>query len=158
MTVYELTQNALYLQELLEQGEIDEQVYKDSLESLCAEDKLESCCMVLKNLEHRAEAYKAEIDRMSARKKTLENSVKRLKDSILGFLEASNQTRVEAGLFTVSLGSSTAVKVWDEKQLPEKFLIPQPEKVDRTAISRALKAGEAVGGAELETRHYVSIR
>lgn len=158
MTVYELTQNALYLQELLEQGDIDEQVYRDSLESMCADDKLESCCMVIKNLEHRAAAYKAEIDRMTARKKTLENSVKRLKASMLDYLETSNTPKVEMDLFTVSVGTSTAVKVTDRDKLPQEFVLQQEPKIDKTGLAKAIKAGEPIDGAELESRHYLSIR
>ena len=158
MTIYELTQNALYLQNLLEEGEIDEQVYKDSIESMCAENKLESICMVIRNLEHKAGAFKAEIDRMAARKKTLENSVNRLKNSMMEYMQASNQDKVEAGVFALSLGKSKSVNIWDVTLLPDEYLLPQDPKIDKIAIGKALKSGEAVDGAELTESSFLKIR
>lgn len=157
-SLYELTKDVMYLQDLLESGDIDEQVFKDSVEGMCIDDKLENICKVMRNLESKAAAYKAEIDRMNARKKTLENSVQRLKDSMLNYMLVSNAKKVEAGLFTVSLGQSKSVYVWDEARLPEEYLIPQPAKVDKTAISKALKAGESVDGAEFAESPFVTIR
>lgn len=157
-SLYELTGDLMYLQNLLENGDIDEQVYKDSVESMCVDSKFESICMVMKNLEAQASAYKAEIDRMTARKKTLENGIQRLKDSMMNYMLQSNDKKIEAGLFTVSVGMSKSVHVYDESALPERFLKPQPPKIDKTAISNALKAGEEVEGATIAESPYVSIR
>lgn len=157
-SLYELTQDVMYLQDLLENGDIDERIFNDTVEGLCIDEKFENICKVMKNLEHKAAAYKAEIDRMTARKKTLENGVQRLKDSMLNYMVVSDSKKVEAGLFTVSLGKSKSVNVWDETMLPDEYLIPQPAKVDKTAISKALKAGEIVDGAELTESPFVTIR
>ena len=157
-TLYEITQSVMYLQELLESGDIDEQVYKDSVEGLCAEGKLEDICRVLKNLEYKAAAFKAEADRMTARRKTLENSIQRLKDSMMNYMTVANVTKVEAGLFTVGVRNSKAVNVWDTTRLPEQYLIPQEPKIDKTAISKALKEGEVVDGAEFIENRSLSIR
>ena len=157
-SLYDLTQDMLYLQGLLEEGEIDEQVYLDSVEAMCVEGKIENICKFVKNLEYKAAAYKAEIDRMSARKKTIENSISRLKESMLAHMVTVGQKKVEAGVFTVSVGHSKSVRVWDETMLPEQYLIPQPCKVDKTAISKALKAGEEVAGAEFVESSYLTMR
>lgn len=157
-SLYELTQNVMYLQELLENGDIDEEVYKDSVEAMCVDGKIENICKVMRNLEGKAEAYKAEIDRMTARKKTLENGIRRLKESMLQYMLQVNESKLDAGLFTVSVGKSKSVYVWDEKMLPEQYLVPQPDKVDKTAISKALKAGEAVAGAELVENPFLTVR
>lgn len=157
-SLYELTQDVMYLQALLEEGEIDDGVYADSIESLCVDDKIENICKVMKNLEAKAAAYKAEIDRMNARKKTLENGVERLKESIKNYMVLSNSKKIEAGLFTVSLGKSKSVSIWDETGIPEEFLIHQPSKVNKAAISKALKAGEIVAGAELVENAFITIK
>lgn len=158
MTLYELTQDVLALQSLLEEGEIDEQVFLDSVESMGVDVKIENICKMMKNLEAKAAAYKEEIDRMNARKKTLENGVQRLKDSLLLHMTAVNAKKVEAGLFTVSVGTSKSVGIWDETMLPEEYLIPQPAKVQKTEIAKALKNGVEVPGAELLENTYVTIR
>ena len=157
-SLYEITQDVMRLQRMLEDGDIDDETYEDTLESLSADDKIENICKVIKNLEHKAEAYKAEIDRMNARKKTIENSIQRLKDSMVLFLQVANKPKVDAGLFKVSLGESKSVNVWDESLLPKQFLIEQKPKVDKTAISKALKEGEKVNGADFVVKKYVTMR
>jgi len=42
-----------------------------------------------------------------------------------------------------------STEVIDISAVPDKFLIPQPSKPDKTAIKAAIKAGENVSGAEL---------
>lgn len=157
-SLYEMTQDVLYLQSLLEDGEIDEETYRDTVECMCVEGKMENICKMIKNLGAKAAAYKAEEDRMAQRRKTIENSVKRLKDSMLNFMLCSNSKKVEAGVFTVSLGSSTSVNVTDESHIPAEYLTPQPPKIDRTALGKALKAGEEIEGVELAKNSYVTIR
>ena len=158
MTLYEITQSTLYLQELLESGDIEEQVYKDSVEGLCAEGKIEDICKVLKNLEHKATAYKTEADRMTERRRTIENSMQRLKDSLLMYMQATDRKKVDAGVFSVSVRNSKAVQVTDVASLPLEFLIPQEPKVDKTAISKALKDGQNIEGAFLIENQSVTIR
>lgn len=157
-SLYELTQDMLYLQSLLEEGEIDEQVYHDSVEGMCVEGKIENICKFVKNLEHKAAAYGKEIARMSARKKTIENSIKRLKDSMLEHMVTVGHQKVEAGVFSVSVGTAKSVHVWDETLIPEEYLVHQPDKVDKTAISKALKEGEDVPGAEVVESPYLTLR
>lgn len=157
-SLYEMTQNVMYLQDLLENGEIDEQTYRDSVESMCVDGKLENICKFIKNLEAKATAYKVEEDRMARRRKTIENSVKRLKDSLLNYMVSTNEKKVDAGLFTLSLGVSKSVNVWDDTRLPEEYLIPQPPKTDKTAIGKALKDGKVIDGAELVENPYITLR
>lgn len=157
-SLYELTQDVMYLQNLLEDGEIDEQTYNDTVECMCVEGKIENVCKMMKNLEAKAAAYKAEEDRMEKRRKTIENNVKRLKESVLNFMLCSNNKKVETGLFTVGLGSSTSVKVWDDSHIPDEYLIPQMPKIDKTALGKALKEGKEIKGVELVKNSYVTIR
>ncbi len=158
MNLYELTANAAYLQNLLEEGDIDEEIYRDSMESLMLDDKVESVCMVIRNLEAQSAAFKEEEQRLAKKRTTLDNGVKRLKESLLNLLETTKSKKLNAGLFTVSLGTSSSVKLLDEAALPACYLTPQPPKVDKTAIGAALRAGQEVPGAELEKSSHVRIK
>jgi hypothetical protein len=158
MNLYELTANAAYLQQLLEDGDIDEQTFNDSLESLMIDDKVENICKVIRNLEVQAAAFKEEADRLAKKKKTVENGVDRLKESLVNLLQTTKAKKITAGLFTVSLGSTKAVEVMDETALPDCYLTPQPPKVDKTGIGAALKAGEEVPGAALKENYHVRIK
>lgn len=158
MKLYEISETARKLQELLEAGEIDEQTVADTMEAIGAEEKLESYCYVQKNLEAEVAAYKAEIERMTARKQSLEKQIDRLKAAQVEFLQASGQKKAKAGTFSLSLRESEAVYVTDESEIPAAFWKPQPAKLDKAAVKAALKAGEAVAGAALQTNTYLFVR
>lgn len=158
MNLYELTANAAYLQQLLEDGDIDEQTFNDSIESLMIDNKVENICKVIRNLEAQAAAFKEEADRLAKKQKTAENGVKRLKESLVNFLLTTNSKKINAGLFTVSLGSSKSVELVEDGAIPECYLTPQPPKVDKTGIGAALKAGKEVPGAALKESYHVRIK
>lgn len=157
-TLYELTTQATALYELLQAEEIDEQTFKDTLEAMGAADKVESYCKVIKQLQNDVEMYKKEIDRLTARKKTADNGIERMKAALLAFLQYSGQDKVKAGTFAVSTATTQAVQITDEKLIPCIYLVEQPPKISKDAIKKALKDGEKVNGAELINNIGVRIR
>lgn len=157
-SLYELTQDALALQEMFESGEIDEQVLADTLEGMGLYDKVENICKMIRNLDAKAMAFKEEKDRMAKRQSECENGVKRLKNSLLECLSSLDKPKVEAGLFTVSKSKTKSVKITNEAEIDEFFLKPQPPKIDTAGIGKALKNGIEVKGAELVESEYIRIR
>lgn len=157
-TLYEMTAQASELYELLQNEEIDEQTFLDTLECIGAEEKVEGYCQVLKELQADFDKFKAESDRLAARMRTAKNGIDRMKDSLLSFLKASGQSKVKAGTFTVSVGTSKQTNIIDENLIPAEFKIPQPDKVDKTAIKKAIESGTAVLGAEVIINESVRIR
>lgn len=157
-SLYELTQNAAVLQELLESGEIEEQTFNDTLEGMDIDTKVENICKVIRNLEAKAAACKAEKDRLASKEKTANNGVARLKESLLNYMQTVDKKKVEAGTFSVSKGISKSVEIIYEDMLDEKYFVPQPDKIDKTAITKDIKAGEEVAGARLVEKPYVTIR
>lgn len=158
MHLYELTGNILKLQEMLEAGQINEDVYNNTLESLDVSQKVESICYVIRNLQADAEKFKAEKDRLAAKQQTAENSVKRLKESLLNHLLITEQKRVKSGLFSVSVGNSEKVVITNQKEIPKEFLIEQAAKVDVAGIKKAIKAGGTIPGATVESNSFLTIR
>lgn len=146
------------LQDLLEAGEIDEQTFRDTLESMDVDTKIENICKMIRNLDANATAYKAEKDRLAAKEKAANNAIVRLKESLLNFMLTTDKKKVEAGVFTVSKSVSKSVEILYEDMLDEKYFIPQPDKVDKTAITKDIKAGIDVAGAKLVEKPYVTIR
>ena len=157
-TLYELTTQANALYELLQAEEIDEQTFNDTLEALGASDKVESYCKIIKQLQSDVEMFKTEIDRLTARKKTTENGIDRMKAALLAFLQYSGQNKVKAGSFSVSTATTQAVQITDEKAIPCIYLVEQPPKIDKIGIKNALKAGEEISGAELINNTGVRIK
>lgn len=158
MNLYTLTGAALELQNMLEIGEIDEEVYQDTLENLEIDKKIENICAVIRNLEAEAIAFKEEKDRMAARQKTAENGIKRLKISLLNHMTVTNQNKVKAGLFNISVGRTEKVIVTDQEQIPKEYLIPQESKVDLATIKKLLKDGETINGVTIESNNHIRIR
>ena len=158
MNLYEMTAAANELYALLTADEIDEETVKDTLEAMGSEEKLESCCVVIRELEADAEKFKKEKDRLAERQKTAENGVKRIKSSIIDFMQATGTQKSKAGVFAIALSSSKAVVINSEADIPTRFLIEQPAKIDKAAIRSELMAGGEVAGAELQTNTGVRIK
>lgn len=157
-SLYELTVQAEQLLEMLENGDIDERVYNDTLEAMGIDEKIENCCKMIKQLTADAEMYKSEIDRLTLKKKTAENSIKRLKESILNCMQSTNQNKIKTAMFSVSTRTSNSVEIINTEEVPKEFKIPQPDKIDKSTIRKALSAGEAIPGVALVESVGVQIR
>lgn len=158
MNLYEMTTAATELYDLLTSGEIDEQTFEDTLAAMGTTEKLESYCKVIRQLEADAEMLKVEKERIEKKKKTVENSIDRMKKAIVVFMKAQGTDKATAGTFTVALSKSTAVKVLDESEVPEEYFIEQNPKLDKGTILKLLRAGENVKGCELQTNEGVRIK
>lgn len=157
-TLYEMTVTAKQLYELLQADEIPEKAFKNTLEGIGADEKCESYCKIIRQFEADAEAFKNEKQRFEEKQLRAENNVKRMKKSLLDFLNASGQKKIDCGLFKVSKSTSQAVNIFDENIIPEQFLKPQPAKIDKKAIKKAITDGVEVAGAEIITNESVRIR
>ena len=157
-TLFELTGQAKALSEMLISNDIDEATYKDTLEGLDIETKLENYCKIIKNYEADAKAYKEMKDSFADKQKVAENAVKRMKEAIMNYLNETGQSKAAAGLFTVTKSTSEAVNVTDISKLPSIYVLPQEPKIDKTAIKQDIKAGHKIDGAELATSEYVRIK
>ena len=158
MTLYEMSNQARELYELLESEVIDEQTYNDTIESIGIEEKLESYCKVIRQLEAEAEMMKAEKEKLAAKQKALENNVARLKGTILYYMDSKNTTKEDAGVFKVSVSESKACNIVDESKIPEDYLITQAPKLDKSNMLKALKEGIKIDGAELQINRSIRIK
>ena len=141
-----------------ENDEIDEQAVADTLEAIGANEKIETYCKLIRQFEADKEAVKSEIDRMKAKKEAAENAVERLKNGILEFMAATDTTKADIGLFKLSVTESKAVDIIDESKIPQKFKIPQPDKIDKAGIREILKNGGSVEGTQLKINKGVRIK
>lgn len=158
MYLYEMTNAVRELYELLETGEIDEQIFNDTIDNLGAEDKLEGYCKVDRQLEAEIEMLKAEEDRLAKKRKAIENNRARLKNAMLDFMGAKNSTKENAGVFTVSVSESKACNIVNESAIPSQYLVPQNPKINKAEILKELKEGKTVDGAELQINRNIRIK
>lgn len=148
-TLYELTGQAAQLMELLEAGEIDEQTVQDTLDSMMVPEKLEDYGMVIRQLTADVEGYKREKYFFAEKQKRADNAIKRMKKTLAAYLAATQQDKVQAGRFVLTSTSSKSVDVFNLAAVPAEYMQPQPPKVDKASIRKALLAGETVAGAAL---------
>ena len=158
MNIFEMTVAANQLYDLLTSGEIDEQTFNDTLQAMGTEEKLESYCKVIRQLEADAEMLKAEKERIENKKKTVDNSIGRMKKAVIDFMKASGSTKSTAGTFTVALSTSKAVNILDESKVPVRFLVEQAPKIDKSAIRQELISGAEIEGCELQINEGVRIK
>lgn len=160
MNIYEISAELRNIYEEIEMNEgeispeIDERmkVAADQLEA-----KAESYCGLIRNVMADVEAYKSEIDRLTARKRAAENLVQRLKDALKDAMIMAEQPKLKAGTFSMSLRSSESVEVTNTDALADEF-VQIERKPMKSLIKEALKEGKMVEGAELVTKQSVTIR
>lgn len=150
-----MNQAAINLYEMLQADEIDEQAYNDTMEGIGADEKLEDYIYVIKQCEADNVAIKTEIDRLKANKEKNDKAIDRMKKAVIDFMNATGQKKAKAGTFNLSLRKSESTVITDETKIPSEYLIPQPPKVDKTAIKKAIKLGVKVDGAVIEIKESV---
>ena len=112
-----------------------------------ADQKLEGCVYVQKQLEADLEMFKKEKDR-----------IEKIKKNVLEFMQFTGISSVDAGAFKVRIGRSEKVVVNNVDDLPERFLMPQRPKINIAEIRKELKNGQIVSGATLEENDFLVIR
>lgn len=159
--MYDLASDYLKLMDMLESGEDDERVILDTLEAVQGEIevKAENYAKMIRMLNGRAEDFKAEEERLAARRKAMENGANRLKKSLEQCMIALDIRKIKTGLFSINIQKNAPSVVIDNPNLvPEEYLIPQEPKVDKQAIKDVLKKGEELPFAHLEQSESIRIR
>ena len=161
--LYEITQDYMTILAMMEDPELDPQTLADTMEAVEGEleVKAENYAKVMKNLEADVNAIKAEIDRLSERKKTIENNIKRMKEALQYSMETTGKTKFKTELFSFSVRNNVPKVVMDEEYLenvPERFLKYSDPTINRTAIKEAIQNGENLEGlAHLESKNSLRI-
>ena len=148
MKLYEITEQ---LRQLMAMDDVPPEQLQDTLDMVNDEfeAKAENIAMLIREMVLDAEGYKAEIDRLSDRKKSLDNKVESLKDYLRVNMQAADMTKIKGKLFTISLGSPTEpVYVADEKLLPDDLVYIKREP-NKTEIKAQLKSGVVLEGCAL---------
>ena len=144
--LYEITGNILALQELLENPLDDEDILKDTLEAVQGEyeQKIESYCKVIRNIETDIEAFKIEAKRLSEKAKMLEKNKERLKKAMFDSMKATNTKEVKGQIFSVAIqknGGKLPVIVDVETAYLPKELVKVTESPDLEAIAKLIDSG-----------------
>lgn len=165
MTLYELTNDYMELLQMAEDPDIDEQAFMDTLEGIdgALEDKADNYAKIMRMLDGDALAIREEERRLEARRKTVENNIKRMKSALQYAMEATGKTKFKTQLFSFNVQNNPTSVVIDEPDIaniPERFLKYKDPEIDRKAIKDAIKAGDedAMDIAHLEQTRGLRIK
>lgn len=163
-TLYELTGNYVTLMDMLDDPEVDPITLMDTLDAVEGEldEKAENYGRIIRNLEAEATALKEEVDRLSRRKKTIDNNIDSLKKRLQMAMELTNRPKIDTPLFKFYIqknAPSVVVDLDDLQDMPMEYLTYHEPTVNKAAIKDALKAGlDLTGIAHLEQSQSLRIR
>lgn len=162
-SIYEITSDYLRIMAMMEDPELDPQTLADTLEGIEGEleVKAENYAKVMRNLEADVVGIKAEIDRLSDRKKVIDNNIKQMKKALQEAMEITGKTKFKTELFSFGIrGNAPAVVIDGElENIPTEYLRIREPEVDKAKIKEALKNGvDLEGVAHLEKSSSLVIK
>jgi hypothetical protein len=131
--------------------DIDEETLADTLEGLSDLPNL-LCAITRSSVEDEAliVALKARMGDMKARLERIELRQQRKRDLICTAMSQAGMEKLGAEDFSISLRQGPSrLSVIDESKVPQRYLIPQAPKLDRSGLMAALKCGETLEGVAL---------
>lgn len=159
--LYDITNDFVKVQEMIESGEYDEAALKDTLESLefDLEEKAENYAKIMKNLKSDIAGLKLEEGRLKNKRKTLENTVEYLKNNLKYAMIVSNHLKFKTQLFSFSVGKGIpSLDIKTEENIPSEFYKEQEPKLDREALLDYIKSGAKIEGVEIERTPTLTIK
>ena len=138
----------------METGEI---VDAEKLDELNMEKsrKIRNIACWVKELNAEAEALKKQKDAFAAREKAAKNKAEGLKAYLSSYLDGKEAKGTE---YQISFRASQATEITDEEVIPPAYRIPQPDKLDKDGLLKALKGGAVIPGAQLIERKNIQIK
>lgn len=157
MKLYEIKEELEQLIEAREYAE-DSNELEQAISDLKMDfqEKAENVALYIKNCISDAEAIKAEEKKLTERRKALENKATRIKSYLAVMLDGA---KISTGKVSVSYRKSMSVDVPDVNDIPLSFQrVEKKVSADKTAIKKAIQAGEEVHGAILIEKKSVVIK
>ena len=149
-SLYDITGRALALLQMADDEDIEDEVFKDTLDGIEGEfdDKIETYCKVIKNIEADAKAVAEELKRLQAKKKHLENTVDRMKKTMYEAMKLTGKTSSGGTILkaTIQKNGGALPLIMDDpiaEDYPEEFRLIE-YKANNEAIRKALDDGQAL--------------
>lgn len=154
-TLYTIAEQFKELAALADNADEDLEVaLRDTMEGVEGEfqEKGKAIAMITLNIDGDLEAIQSQIDRLTERKRIINNHKESLKEYLRQNMEAAGITKITHPLFTITCGKGKPIVVIDDaKALPDDFVNVQVTSApDKAAIAKALKNGQEVPGAHSE--------
>ena len=106
----------------------------------------------------RAEALKAEAQRLASKARTAANRIAFLKARYLDAMQRNGLRNVRGQVYALSVRSTDIVTITNEAILPERYVVEKTTIMpDKMAIKDALKKGEDIPGAILDKSYSLRV-
>lgn len=162
--LYELADKYRELESLASSEDLPPEVIADTLEALEGDlkEKATAVACYFRNLESVADSIDEAAKQMKTRGDRLRKRAESLKEYLKFNMLATGIIKIESPYFTVALQNNPpSVIIDDEASLPPRFMVTPPApaaRADKTAIGKAIKAGEVVPGAHTDVGQRVVIK
>lgn len=153
LTLYQIAAEHRAITDVLMDSGCDEQTLRDTLEGEAwpMELKAQNYAFVIRNMEANAEAIREVEKQMAARRQSVENRAKYLKERLKGAMELAGMKKIESPHFVISIAKNPAsVDLYEPGLVPPQFSKRPPPEIDKAAVKEALQAGVEVPGAALK--------
>lgn len=161
-SLYELTEEFSDLVLLLESEEVseDEIAFELAKISESVDAKADGYAKILRNWAIEADGLASEIDRLTKRRKAVENASTRLKQHLQNamVLTGKNQISTSIGKWSIRTNPPSA-EITDFSAIPERYLIAQEPKVDKKQIVADWRNnGEIIPGVDIIRKQSLQFR
>ena len=159
--LYELTNNFMKLQQLIEDGEFTAEDIADTIEMIeeDIETKAENYSLVMANLQTLIDGCDREATRLLDRKKSIQNGIDGLKLNLANSMQVTGKTKFKTEHFNFSFRKSESVEITDQNLIPADYIkIKTTETADKTALKKAIKAGVKIYGVQINERQNLQIK
>lgn len=140
-----------------ETGEVSDEAMQVLTDlQMAKEEKLENIGLYIKNLKAEAKAIKEEEEALKKRRESKEKKAESLSKYVTMIL---NGEKWESSKVAFTFRKSSQTKITDIDAIPEAYKTMETTwKADKTAIKKAIEAGEDIAGAHIEEKINMSIK
>ena len=159
--LYELTNDFIKLQQLIEDGEFSLEDLADTMEMINEdiEQKAENYGLIMTNLQTMIDGIEKETQRLNDYKKSLTTGIEGLKTNLANSMLAINKTKFKTEHFQFSFRKSETVEILDQSLIPADYInVKTTETANKTEIKKALKNGCIIEGVILKENQNLQIK
>ena len=159
-TLFEITQEAIELASILEEGEFTHELQERlSITEGELRDKAINYGKVIKTFEGDITLIDAEIKRLQALKSSKNKVIDRMKESVTTAMVSFHVDVIDTTIMKIFFRKSEAVEIEDENLLPDEYklsrVVVNPDKI---RIKQLLKSGEDVPGCQIVEKLNLQIK
>jgi acetoacetate decarboxylase len=160
-SMYEISREAMDIVSALEENEGE---LNPSIESALRinqnelQEKAINYAYAIKTVSNDVDAISEEIKRLQALKKAKDNTIQRLKDTVVNAMQIYGLEKVETPTLKLSIRRSEAVEV-DDNFDDDIYMIKKVTYTpDKTRLKEAIKRGESIQGVTLKENYNLQIK